>query len=132
MLTRFIQFVCTHRRSYKTTSFEKEKSIAQMYPRTNNGPHELSLSWLFKQDWYLSLIWCRKVFLMCHKVMWYKIKRHFPLKVFEKLWLYGYVKITLIIVFSLNEVILKITTTKILIRNSVRFRWGIKYLDSYA
>ena len=27
-LTRVIQFVCTHRRSYKTTSFEKEQSIA--------------------------------------------------------------------------------------------------------
>ena len=27
-LTRVIQFVRTHRRSYKTTSFEKEQSIA--------------------------------------------------------------------------------------------------------
>ena len=26
-LTRVIQFVCTHRRSYKTTSFEREQSI---------------------------------------------------------------------------------------------------------
>ena len=30
-LTRVIQFVCTHRRSYKTTSFEKEQSIASIY-----------------------------------------------------------------------------------------------------
>ena len=28
LLTRVIQFVCTHRRSYKSTSFEKEQSIA--------------------------------------------------------------------------------------------------------
>ena len=27
-LTRIIQFVCTHHRSYTTTSFEKEHSIA--------------------------------------------------------------------------------------------------------
>ena len=27
-LTRVIQFVCTHRRSYETTSFKKEQSIA--------------------------------------------------------------------------------------------------------
>ena len=27
-MTRVIQFVCTNRRSYKTTSFEKEQSIA--------------------------------------------------------------------------------------------------------
>ena len=29
-LTRVIQFVCTHPRSYKTTSFEKKQSIAQI------------------------------------------------------------------------------------------------------
>ena len=28
---RVIQFICTHRRSYKTTSFEKEQSIAYIY-----------------------------------------------------------------------------------------------------
>ena len=28
LFTRVIQFVYTHRRSYKTTSFDKEKSIA--------------------------------------------------------------------------------------------------------
>ena len=27
-LTCIVQFVCTHRHSYKTTSFEKEQSIA--------------------------------------------------------------------------------------------------------
>ena len=30
-LTRVIQFVCTHRCSYKTTSFEKEQSIANYH-----------------------------------------------------------------------------------------------------